>query len=304
MVMKTICLAIALLFLYSCKKDNETIEAAPESTEAPATVTAVSKPAVTTPTLIAEFLAKKKEVQRKLSSLSAEEANDLYDSYKKENDSIMRQLEHNEQNILEHYYEYYSDDRGNPKAAPDSIAKKEALLKSAGIEFWEIGEGMVEIRTVANFYLSQFKGHVTEDYEDFIALLAKDDENLYSADAGIAISFNAVGKRMLSWEKFISKHPYSKLTPQAIDFYRMYQYGFLLGEDNTPTIEVTDNSIYPENLKEFAAFIAANPSSPTTALIKIVTETKGTKDEITKAVAKEQDKLIAKLTADTTPDYR
>jgi len=301
--MKTICLTIALLLLYSCKKDTETVETAPSAVEETAPLIP-AKTTTTTAALVAAFIAKKEDVKIKLTSLSAEDANKLYEAYKQENDSTMRLLEHTEQNILEHYYEYYSDDRGNPKAAPDSIAKKEVLLKSAGIEFWEIGEGMVEIRTVANFYLPLFKGHVTKDYEDFIALLAKDDENLYSADAGISISFNAVGKRVLNWEKFIAKYPYSSLTSQAIDYYRMYQYGFLLGEDNTPTIEVTDNTIYPENLKEFAAFTAANPSSPTTALVKIVTETKGTKDEITKAVAKEQDKLIDKLTADTTPDYR
>lgn len=301
--MKTFCLAILLLFLYSCKKDNETIQAAPVGVEETAPLT-VTKTANTTQSLIAEFIAKKKEVKGKLASLSGEQANELYDSYKKENDSIIRLLEHTEQNILEHYYEYFSDEQGNTKAAPDSIAKKEALLKSAGIEFWEIGEGMVEIRTVPDFYLSLFRGQVTKDYEDFITLLAKDDENLYSADAGIAISFNTVGKRVLNWEKLISKHPYSKLTPQAIDFYRMYQHGFLLGEDNTPTIEITDNNIYPENLKEFAAFTAANPSSPTVALIKVVTQTQGTKDEITKVVEKAQDKLIAQLTEDTTPDYR
>jgi len=301
--MKTICLTIALLLLYSCKKDTETVETAPSAVEETAPLIP-AKTTTTTTALVAAFIAKKEDVKIKLTSLSAEDANKLYEAYKQENDSTMRLLEHTEQNILEHYYEYYSDDRGNPKAAPDSIAKKEVLLKSAGIEFWEIGEGMVEIRTVANFYLPLFKGHVTKDYEDFIALLAKDDENLYSADAGISISFNAVGKRVLNWEKFIAKYPYSSLTSQAIDYYRMYQYGFLLGEDNTSTIEVTDNTIYPENLKEFAAFTAANPSSPTTALVKIVTETKGTKDEITKAVAKEQDKLIDKLTADTTPDYR
>jgi len=301
--MKTICLTIALLLLYSCKKDTETVETAPSAVEETAPLIP-AKTTTTTAALVAAFIAKKEDVRIKLTSSSAEDANKLYEAYKQENDSTMRLLEHTEQNILEHYYEYYSDDRGNPKAAPDSIAKKEALLKNAGIEFWEIGEGMVEIRTVANFYLSLFKGHVTKDYEDFIALLAKDDENLYSADAGISISFNAVGKRVLNWEKFIAKYPYSSLTSQAIDYYRMYQHGFLLGEDNTPTIEVTDNTIYPENLKEFAAFTAANPSSPTTALVKIVTETKGTKDEITKAVTKEQDKLIAKLIADTTPDYR
>lgn len=301
--MKITCLAIALLFLNSCKKDNDAIETAPPAVEE----TAPALPAKTTTTtaaLVAAFIAKKEDVQHKLTSLSAEDANKLYEAYKQENDSTMRLLEHTEQHILEHYYEYHSDDRGNPKAAPDSIAKKEALLKNAGIEFWEIGEGMIEIRTVPNFYLALFKGHVTKDYEDFITLLAKDDENLYSADAGLAISFNDVGKRLINWEKFINANPYSNLTLQAIEFYQMYQYGFLLGYDNTPTIEVTDNTVYPENLKEFAAFTAANPSSPTNALIKIVTDTKGTKDDITKAVVKEQDKLIAKLIADTTPDYR
>lgn len=301
--MKTLYVAIALLFLYSCKKETtETIKAAPETT------TTKAAPAVTlkkgnTAALIAGLIAKKKQVQSELTSLSADEANALYDTYKKKNDSIVRLLEQSEQNILDHYYEYFLDENGNAKAAPDSIAKKEALFNSAGIEFWGIGEGMGEIRTVPDFYLSLFKGHITKDYEEFIALMAKDDEDLYSADAGLAISFNALGKRVLKWENFIAKNPYSKLTPQAIEIYRDYQQSYLLGMDNTPTIEVTDNTMYPENIKEFKSFSAANPKSPTTKLIKVVMETKGTKDQISTAVIKAQDKLIDKLIADTTPDY-
>jgi len=300
--MKTIYLAIALLLLFSCKKENETIEAAPEIVEEMTPVPL--RQANTTQSLIAEFIFKKTEVKDKLASLSAEQANALYDSYKVQNDSLMLSLEHTEQHFLDHYYNYYQDEQGKPMAAPDSIARKEAQFKNAGMEFWGIGEGIVETRTVPTFYLSLFKGHVTKDYEDFIALLAKDDKDLYTADAGLVISFDDVGKRALNWEKFIHKHPYSRLTPLAIDYYREYQSGFLLGHDNTPTIESSDDTFYPENLKAFADFTTANPSSPTTDLITVIIEAEGTKDEITKTVLKAQQKLIDKLIKETTPDYR
>ena len=244
--MKTLYVAIALLFLYSCKKEiTETIEAAPETTTTEA-APAVNLKKGNTAALIAGLIAKKKQVQSELTSLSADEANALYGTYKNENDSILKLLEYSEQNLLDRFYTYYSTEQGEAKSPPDSIAKKEALLKSANLEFWEIGEGYVEIRTTPDYYLNIFKGHVTKDYEEFITLMAKDDEELYSADAGLTISFNALGKRVLNWENFIAKNPYSKQTPGAIQIYRQYQEFYLLGMDNTPTIEITDNTMYPE----------------------------------------------------------
>jgi hypothetical protein len=176
-------------------------------------------------------------------------------------------------------------------------------LESAGLEYLEIGEGIVEITSEPKFYLDLFKNRVSPDYKEYIALLAKDDENLYSADAGIVIAFEEVGKRVINWEKFIAKYPYSKVTPRAIELYKMYQDGFLLGMDNTPTIEYSDNTIYPENIKIFKAFMALNPKSPTNALIKILMESEGTKDEKRNIIVNEQDKYIKKLIEDTTPDY-
>jgi len=301
--MKAILMTVVFMLLLSCKKDSDAIEVAPPIPEETAPVV-VTKTANTTNSLIAEFNAKKKQAKSQLGSLSAEQANALYESYKKKNDSIMRMLEHTERNIVDHFYDYYSDEQGNVKSPPDSIAKKEALLKSAGIEFWEIGEGMVEIRTVPDFYLAIFKGRVTKDYEEFISLMAKDDKELYSADAGLAITFKDLGKRVLNWEKFIAKNPYSALTPAAIDIYQDYQHSYLIGMDNTPTIEFSTNSVNPENVIEFKEFIAANPSSPTTALVKVVLAATGTKDEMTSAIEKAQGKLIDKLIEDTTPDYR
>ena len=302
--MKTLYVAIALLFLYSCKKETtETIEAAPETT------TTEAAPAVTlkkgnTAALIAGLIAKKKQVQSELTSLSADEANALYDTYKNENDSILKLLEYSEQNLLDRFYTYYSTEQGEAKSPPDSIAKKEALLKSANLEFWEIGEGYVEIRTTPHYYLNIFKGHVTKDYEEFIALMAKDDEELYSADAGLTISFNALGKRVLNWENFIAKNPYSKQTPGAIQIYRQYQEFYLLGMDNTPTIAFETNTFYPENIAEFKQFSTKHPNSKTVPLINAALAFKGTKDEMYSFVENTQRQLIDKIEADATPDYQ
>ena len=293
-----------LLLLSSCKKETEpvTINEVPPAPKQQAEITPV-KSGESTADFIIGFIAKKKQVQSKLASLSQDEANTLYEAYKKQNDSSLVTLQGYESNILENYYSYFSDERGNEINPPDSIIKKIDLLKSAGLEYWPIGEGYVEIRTLPQFYSSIFKDRVSLDYKDFIALMAKDDENLYSADAGLIIPFSDLGKRVLNWEKFISKHPYSKLTPQAIEIYRTYQVEFLLGMDNTPTIDNQNNLIYPENLSAFNTFTNSNPKSPTTALIEILLEATGTKDEISATVQREQDKFIKNLIADTTPDY-
>lgn len=294
-------LVLALL-LSSCKKETE-IETQVQSAAEPAIQTAKPKTPGTTKSFIAAFIKKKNEVQSKLTLLSRDEANILYEAYKKENDSSLVTLQDYESNILEKYYSYFSDERGNEITPPDSIIKKIDLLKSAGLEYWPIGEGYIEIRTLPHFYSNLFKNRVSPDYEDFIDLVAKDDENLYSADAGLVIPFSDLGKRVLNWEKFISKHPYSKLTAQAIDIYRTYQGEFLLGMDNTPTINDQNNLIYPENISVFNAFTTSNPKSLTTALIRTLLAATGTKDEISATVQREQDKFIKKLIADTTPDY-
>ncbi|MXN90430.1 hypothetical protein GR160_04255 [Flavobacterium sp. Sd200] len=298
----TVSIIALLLFVTSCKKETETATEVPPAPEE-AIHTAEPETSANTKSFITAFIAKKKEIQTNLANLSRDEANALYEKYKKDNDSSIAIISGYEKNILENYYDYFRNESGNVANPPDSITQKIKLLESAGLEYWEIGEGIVEIRTIPNFYNTLFKDHVSPDYKDYIALLAKDDEDLYAADAGIAISFADVGKRAINWEKFIAKHPYSKLTLQAIEFYKMYQDGFLLGMDNTPTREDNSNIIYPENLKEFKTFIELHPKSPTSTLIKIMIEAQSTDDKIYSIIQKEQEKLINKLIADTKPDY-
>jgi hypothetical protein len=290
-----------LLSLLSCKKETVTkaeTTAIPAEAAAPVVIAETPK---SSGDIIAKLINRKNEVTKQVKTLNHDEANALYLAYKQENDTLIMHLQQAEHNVLEKYYNYFTDEQGDSKTPPDSIQKKVASLSKAGLEFWEIGEGYVDIRT--SFYKDIFKNYVSEDFKRFIELVAEEDKDLYSADAGLAISFKDVGKRVLHWEDFIKKHPYSKLMPQALELYREYQNGYLLGMDNTPTVDFETNKPYPENVAEFNSFIGGNPASYTTPLIKLILNFKGDKDELRTTIEKEQDKLIKKLTAETTPDY-
>jgi len=242
---------------------------------------------------IGAFIKRKEATKAELIKLNPQQANDLFDKYVVENGKAIIAMDSIESHLLENFYTYFTDDEGKPKNPPDSIARKEKLLKSAGLELWEIGEGIVEIRTQPNFYLDIFKDHVTPYYKSYITIVAEEDKDLYSADAGLAISFKAVGSRVLNWEKFIAKFPDTKLIDKAKEAYRSYQADYLFGQDNTPTMEDNSTKLFPENETEIKNFISKYPDSFTTKLAKIVLgNTTLNRDQLRTLIANEQEKYL------------
>jgi len=287
-------IAVTLL-ISSCKKDAEA-EVIPQEI-ATDTLTAVPVASDKDPNVLQKHLAaftkRKDAVKIEVKTLSPQQANNLYDRYVVENNKAISVMDSIEGRLLENFYTYFTDETGNRKTPPDSIARKGKLLKSAGLELWEIGEGIVEIRTQPNFYLDIFKGRVTPDYREYIEIIAEEDNDLYSADAGIAISFEAVGRRVVSWENFIAKYPNSKLIEDAKNTYNGYQADYLFGQDNTPTMEDNSTKLYPENEKEIKNFISKYPDSFTTKLAKIVLgNTTLNRDELRTLIANEQEKYL------------
>jgi hypothetical protein len=164
------------------------------------------------------------------------------------------------------------------------------LFKNTELEFWEIGEGFVEIRYKPYHYYNIFKGKVTDDYEYFLKNEAKENTVLYSADAGILISPKEVGNRVLTWEKFIEQYPKSPLLEQATTLYQEYCYDYLMGMENTRTIDYSEGRLESENKSEFKRFMSKNPNSRTTKIIKaFLTQVEANSDyeELDKWVKKE-----------------
>ena len=218
--------------------------------------------------LFEKFANNKKEVMEKLKTLNKEEANKLYEQYVTDNNNILGEIDEVSTEFLDGIY---SSSEGKEFTEEDWDNTNKTLNKY-DLELWDIGEGMVTIRELPHLYYDVFKDYVTEDYKEYLKIWAKDDEELYQADAGLMISFEELGERIITWENFLNKFPNSTLKQRVIDLLNSYREDYILGMDNTPTIDGGyDNipiTIDEDVKKEYDRFIKKYPNSPTVELIK------------------------------------
>ena len=222
--------------------------------------------------LFEKFATDKKETMEKLKSLNKEEANNLYEEYQAQNNNTLYDIEDALAGFLD---SIYNDTNGENFTDKDwSDANK--ILNKYDLELWDIGEGMVTIRELPHLYYDMFKDYVTDDYKEYLKIWAKDSEELYQADAGLSISFEELGDRIARWENFLNKYPNSILKPKVIALLNSYREDYILGMENTPTIDGGyDNvpiTIYEEAKKEYDRFMKKYPNSPTVELIKYFIE--------------------------------
>jgi len=290
----------ALTLLASCKKDIDATAAnaisdtivAEETHDTVAATSKTIKGTYDLKQLIDPFIAEKQRIEQQLTTASPDEANKLYDNYIEANRERIAKISEKEHNILENFYTYFYNE-GGEATPPDSIQRKVKLLSSAGLELFEEGEGYVSISNKPDFYYTIFKKYVTSDYKEFIRINADEDKILYSADAGISISFKGISERVLNWENFIAKYPKSKFIPDAINSYRSYQDDYFFGQDNTPAHDDSGN-YFDENITEYKRFVAHNPDSFTTKLAKIALAHTGSRDDLRNIISQEQEKFMGK----------
>lgn len=207
-------------------------------------------------------------IQDKLSKATTKtQGNEIYEEYRENIESRIETINELEGDFLANYANYYEHENDR-YVFPDSIQKRVDLLKGTDLELWEVGEGYAEIRFKPYHYYSMFKGKVTDDYEYYLRTEAKENTVLYSADAGLLISFEDLGTRVLSWEKFITDYPKSALLERAVKKYQEYGYIYLMGLENTTTFDYENGSLEDDSKKEFKRFIAKNPNSNFAQIIK------------------------------------
>ncbi|MDQ6527785.1 hypothetical protein [Flavobacterium sp. LHD-85] len=276
----------SVILLSSCKQtENKNIPQKKETKKDSTKVEDSSQTAQVSSDLLEQFSKNKNEVILKLKSISAEEANTLYEKYFEENSALLQQIAGKESGILDKFYNEDEADKKAVKLLGEKLSKHK-------LQFWEIGEGYVEIEPLHDFYYTIFKDYVTGDYKDYLHLKSEENKTLYSADAGLVISFKDLGDRVISWENFMTKYPDSKLIASVKEEYKNYQMDYLVGQDNTPTAEraTDENYIYPENIQEFNRFMKKYPKSPTVPLINLFMENFKS-ESIFDLLRAEQDKL-------------
>lgn len=266
---------------------NKIVPEKPDTSELTDTKTAdLSNSTMTTEHLLSLVGSQKKEVEEKLLTASKTEADGIYDAYIKANGILVGKIIVSESQLLDKFYD-------EDAQIQSKVKKLGALLKKYDLDYDEIGEGIVEIKTKNDFYDNIFRNYVTDDYKEYIAIKSEEDKVTYSADAALLIPFEEIGERVIVWEKLLAKYPASKLRDKIREQYQYYQSDYLFGMDNTSTIEYQSSEkayINAENIEEFNRFMNKYPSSPTNRLINIFL--KNFKDEkIRTLIDSEQQKL-------------
>ncbi|NIF05044.1 hypothetical protein F3J23_06275 [Chryseobacterium sp. Tr-659] len=213
------------------------------------------------------------KIEKEMAVNSPEQNDEVYEDYLKIRGKYTECLMSLHSDVLDKYVNYYNYDKDQYNL-PDHVKNIAAELKKAGLEFREVGEGMTEIWTIPGYYPSIFKNKVTPDYAVYISQIDKESETNYAADAGLMISWEQLGNRLMFWENFINKYPQSKLIKAVKKDYNIYLSDYLLGMDNTPTFERNpDNGtgkLNDENRAEFNRIIKKYPNSNTAGKVKEV----------------------------------
>lgn len=209
----------------------------------------------------------KKEVSQKLVNASPKESNRLYEEYRSKCIKWIAYLERLEGKLVSNYATYYNLEQ-EEKVFPQYLQPRINAINKSDLEFWELGEGYTELRLKPNHLYSIFKGKVTPDYDYFLKISAQQDGVLDAADAGLLISMEDLGDRVLAWEKFRNAYPKSPLFKDATERYQSYGYMYLMGLDNTSTFDFPEGTLYPVALEEYERYINKNPKSHFTQIIK------------------------------------
>ena len=222
--------------------------------------------------LFEKFATDKKETMEKLKSLNKEEANNLYEEYQVQNNKTLYDIEEALASFLDSIY----NDTNGENFTDKDWADANKILNKYDLELWDIGEGIVTIRELPSLYYNVFKDYVTDDYKEYLKIWAKDNEKLYQADAGLLVSFEEIGERIVTWESFLNQYPDTKLNIKVNALLNSYREDYLLGMDNTPTLDGGYDNI-PITVdevakKEYDRFMKKYPNSPTVELIKYFLE--------------------------------
>ena len=208
---------------------------------------------------------KQQIVELKIEAATPEERCRIFEEFVTLVEEEVGMLNQLENDYLEHYYEYRYDDEGNPIEPHDSIKQKELGYTQRGLQFDEVGEGIVLLApapTLFAKYLSQLPIY----YQEYWQLL-RDSENI-APDACLVLTWRELGDLIARYEAYAESNPERKeLFVGLSDNYQYLQMVYMTGTDNTP-IANESGSLDPELKSEWQRFMKAYPNSLTTELIK------------------------------------
>lgn len=165
------------------------------------------------------------------------------------------------------------DEEGNELPKDKRLAALEKRLKKYGfrVECWEGYPGIAGERA---YIATHFYAYVSPEMKAFLEGLRKERDDLLSVDAGISVTEEEYTDRLIWWENFNREHPDFILSKRSQSIQRYLFTYFILGMDNTPSIDYLsdDNGVERMVLDEYfvQAYDYLNKKYPNSESNKLV----------------------------------
>jgi hypothetical protein len=91
-------------------------------------------------------------------------------------------------------------------------------------------------------------------------------EEGFSENSKLLISFQSLGDRIITWEKYLNKYSASSLSAEAKFSYHLYLNTFITGLDNSPV--TADDILLPEMKNVYSDYIQKNNNSESGKIVE------------------------------------
>ncbi len=128
-------------------------------------------------------------------------------------------------------------------------------------------EGNYYVDALPDYLYDNFSRSVSPSVKEFLRIRKGELAAGFSEDAGLVISFEELGKRVIAWENFIDTFPDSPLVGEAKSNWDLYLSTLLSGMDNSRIFDFDSNQLIPAVKQVYNTFLEKYPQTRSGKLI-------------------------------------
>lgn len=143
--------------------------------------------------------------------------------------------------------------------------------------------------------LEKYNEYLTDEWIDYLAIMAMDSENLPLADGALRISFDELAKRLFVTENYLNSYVEGQRQKEMLELYENKINVYLKGAPNTPIADRDTNIIAAEVLASYGETANVENYMTSHIIFKYLEFIKENKNVIDDHVLDEADRLIEEV---------
>lgn len=138
------------------------------------------------------------------------------------------------------------------KVLKDEEELKQDIINNINLGYkLDTSEGLYYYLIDYQMFIDVFKGNITNEYIDYLKILALDTNEPFMNDGSLVITMDKLAERILLVERFKMIYPYSNLIHKVDEIYDNYVYTYLYGDNHDPNFDLDTFIMKDEVLKQY-----------------------------------------------------